>query len=305
MNKTLTDISGLLVGHYTNEAAHTGCTAIICKDGAVAGVDVRGSAPGTRETDLLRGYNVVERVNAIVLSGGSAFGLDTASGAMQFLEERHMGMEIGPIVVPIVPAAVIFDLTEDNLNAKPGKAEGYAACSAASEQPVVQGRVGAGTGATVSKAFGPMFARNGGLGSVCLHLDGGVKVAALMVVNALGDIYDPATGALCAAAVLEGRPTPCLESPALRGAAFGNTTIGVVATNARLTREEANKMASMGHDGLAMAIRPVHTSMDGDTIFGLSTGEVEAPFLPILAAAAQAAAQAVLKAVEQGGGMLP
>ncbi len=305
MNATLTQISGLLVGHYTDEAAQTGCTAILCEKGAVAGVDVRGSAPGTRETDLLRGYNVVEKVNAILLSGGSAFGLDAAGGAMQFLEERGLGMSVGPTVVPIVPAAVIFDLTEGDFRTRPGKAEGYAACLAANGDPVVQGRVGAGTGATVSKAFGPQYARKGGVGSSCLHLAGGIKVAALVVVNALGDVYDPATGALYTAAVLDGKPTPCLESPALSGVAFGNTTIGVVATNARLTREEANKLASMGHDGLAMAIRPVHTSMDGDTLFGLSTGEVEAPFLPVLAAAAQAAAEAVLRAVVAGGGVLP
>lgn len=302
MSATLTEIGGLLVGHYTDEAAKTGCTAILCEKGAVAGVDVRGSAPGTRETDLLRGYNIVERVNAILLSGGSAFGLDAASGAMQYLEEKGWGMDVGPTVVPIVPAAVIFDLTEGDARVRPGKAEGYAACLAASAAPVAQGRVGAGTGATVSKGFGQAHARPGGLGSCCLHLPGGVQVAALMVVNALGDVYDPATGELKTAALLNGRPTPCWASPALSGAGFGNTTIGVVATNAKLTREEANKLASMGHDGLAMAIRPVHTSLDGDTIFGLSTGAVEAPFLPILAAAAQAAAQAVLAAVEQGGG---
>ncbi len=305
MNATLTEIQGLLVGHYTDEAAQTGCTAILCPNGAVAGVDVRGSAPGTRETDLLRGYNVVEKVNAILLSGGSAFGLDAAGGAMQYLEERGLGISVGPTVVPIVPAAVIMDLTEGDAHTRPGKAEGYAACAAASAEPVAQGRVGAGTGATVSKAFGLQYARKGGVGSCCLYLSGGVKVAALLVVNALGDIYDPATGELRAAAVLNGKPTPCFDSPALSGVGFGNTTIGVVATNARLTREEANKLASMGHDGLAMAIRPVHTSMDGDTLFGLATGEVEAPFLPILAAAAQAAAQAVLLAVEHGGGMLP
>ncbi|NCB30494.1 MAG: peptidase S58 family protein, partial [Clostridia bacterium] len=265
MNGTLTEISGILVGHYTDHKAKTGCTAILCEKGAVAGVDVRGSAPGTRETDLLRGYNVVERVNAVMLSGGSAFGLDAASGAMQYLEERGMGIDVGPTVVPIVPGAVIFDLAEGDAAIRPGKAEGYAACKAASSRPVPQGLVGAGAGATVSKAFGQAHARPGGVGSCCLRLFENVKVAALVVVNALGDVYDPATGALRTAAILNGRLTPCLESPALSGVAFGNTTIGVIATNARLTREEANKLASMGHDGLAMAIRPVHTSMDGDT----------------------------------------
>lgn len=298
-NGTLTEIAGLLVGHYTDKAAQTGCTAILCEQGAVAGVDVRGSAPGTRETDLLRGYNAVERVNAVMLCGGSAFGLDAAGGAMAYLEEKGWGMRVGPVVVPIVPAAVIFDLGVGDPRVRPGKAQGYEACRAATGAPVAQGRVGAGTGATVAKAFGQEHARPGGVGSCCLHLAGGVKVAALVVVNALGDIYDPATGELKAAAVLEGRMTPCFS--ALGSAGFGNTTVGVIATNARLTREEANKLASMGHDGLAMAIRPVHTSMDGDTLFGLATGEVEAPFLPILAAAAQAAAQAVLLAAAHGG----
>lgn len=305
MNGTLTEIKGLLVGHYTDQKARTGCTAVLCEKGAVAGVDVRGSAPGTRETDLLRGYNVVERIHAILLCGGSAFGLDAAGGAMQYLEERGVGIDVGPAVVPIVPAAVIFDLGVGDAQVRPGKAEGYAACRAANAEPVAQGRVGAGAGATVSKAFGQAHARPGGVGSCCLRLDGGVKVAALLVVNALGDVYDPATGELRTAAILQGRPTPCLESPALGSAAFGNTTIGVIATNARLTREEANKLASMGHDGLAMAIRPVHTSMDGDTLFGLSTGEAEAPLLPVLAAAARAAARAVLLAVEHGGGVIP
>ena len=296
-NETLTRIPGLLVGHYTDEQARTGCTAILCREGAVAGVDVRGSAPGTRETDLLRGYNLVERVNAIMLSGGSAFGLDAAGGAMAYLEEQGWGMDVGPTVVPIVPGAVIFDLGVGDPKVRPGRAEGYAACQAASDAPVAQGLVGAGAGATIAKAFGQEHARPGGVGSCCLSLAGGVLVAALVVVNALGD-----TGNLLGAAVLDGQPTPCLTSPALGQAGFGNTTIGVVATNAKLTREEANKLASMGHDGLAMAIRPVHTSMDGDTLFGLATGQVETPFLPVLVAGARAAALAVVQAVRHGGG---
>ena len=262
----------------------------------------RECAPGTRETDLLRGYNLVERVNAIMLSGGSAFGLDAASGAMAYLEEQGWGMDVGPTVVPIVPGAVIFDLGVGDPKVRPGRAEGYAACQAASDAPVAQGLVGAGTGATIAKAFGQEYARPGGVGSCCLSLAGGVLVAALVVVNALGDVYDPDTGNLLGAAVLDGQPTPCLTSPALGQAGFGNTTIGVVATNAKLTREEANKLASMGHDGLAMAIRPVHTSMDGDTLFGLATGQVETPFLPVLVAGARAAALAVVQAVRHGGG---
>ena len=211
-------------------------------------------------------------------------------------------MDVGPTVVPIVPGAVIFDLGVGDPKVRPGRAEGYAACQAASDAPVAQGLVGAGAGATIAKAFGQEYARPGGVGSCCLSLAGGVLVAALVVVNALGDVYDPDTGNLLGAAVLDGQPTPCLTSPALGQAGFGNTTIGVVATNAKLTREEANKLASMGHDGLAMAIRPVHTSMDGDTLFGLATGQVETPFLPVLVAGARAAALAVVQAVRHGGG---
>ncbi|MDR0841115.1 MAG: P1 family peptidase [Christensenellaceae bacterium] len=294
---TLTEIQGLLVGHYTDDAAQTGCTAILCPGGAVAGVDVRGSAPGTRETDLLRGYNVVERVHAILLSGGSAYGLDSASGAMQYLEETGSGFDAGVSLVPIVPAAVIFDLDVGDPRVRPGKREGYAACQNATAAPVQTGRVGAGRGATVGKAFGPQYALPGGVGSSCIHLQNGIKVAALVVVNAMGDIYDPTTGALLAAAHIEGKLTPCLHSPALGRAGFGNTTIGVVATNARLTREEANKLASMGHDGMALSIRPVHTNLDGDTLFALSTGEAQADLLPILVAGAEAVSRAVMGAV--------
>ena len=271
MSGSITDIKGITVGHYTDKKAKTGCTAVICQKGAVAGVDVRGSAPGTRETDLLRGYNSVERVQAIMLSGGSAYGLDAASGAMQYFEEQGLGVDVGVGVVPIVPAAVIFDLGVGDPKVRPGKAEGYAACKDA-KASTPSGSIGAGTGATVAKAFGSRYAVNSGLGTACIELENGVKVGAIAVVNALGDIYDPATGELVAAANMDGKLTPCMDSAALGQAAFGNTTIGVVATNAKLTREEANKLASMAHDGLAMTIRPVHTSLDGDTFFAMSTG---------------------------------
>ena len=293
---SITDIKGIEVGHYTDKEARTGCTVVLCRGGAVGGVDVRGSAPGTRETDLMRGYNSVERIQAVMLSGGSAYGLDAASGAMQYLEEQGIGENVGVGVVPIVPGAVIFDLAVGDPKTRPGKAEGYAAClNAADSTPV--GPVGAGTGATVSKAFGMEHAVNSGIGTACVELEGGVKVGAIAVVNALGDIYDPATGELVAAAKIGGKMTPCMESPALGQASFGNTTIGVVATNAKLTREEANKLAAMAHDGLAMAIRPVHTSLDGDTFFAMSTGEMEYPLLPVLIAGVRAVSMAVLDAV--------
>ncbi len=296
MSGSIMDISGITVGHYTDKAARTGCTAVICRGGAVAGVDVRGSAPGTRETDLLRGYNVVERIQAVMLSGGSAYGLDAASGAMQYFEELGLGVDVGVGVVPIVPSAVILDLGVGDPKVRPGKAEGYAACRNASEHAQM-GSVGAGTGATVAKAFGTEYAVNSGVGTACIELEGGVKVGAIAVVNALGDIYDPATGELVAAAKINGRLTPCMESAALGQASFGNTTIGVVATNARLTREEANKLASMAHDGLAMTIRPVHTSLDGDTFFAMSTGERECQLLPVLVAGVRAVSAAVLDAI--------
>jgi len=296
MKGSITDIQGIEVGHYTDSVGMTGCTAVLCKNGAVGGVDVRGSAPGTRETDLLRGYNAVEKVQGIMLCGGSAYGLDAASGAMAYLEELGLGENVGVGVVPIVPAAVIFDLALGDYKARPGKAEGYAACKAAGAE-FQRGSFGAGTGATLGKAFGMEYAAKGGVGTACIELAPGVKVGAIAVVNALGDVYDPDTGELVAAANIDGRLTPCLESPALGQATLSNTTIGVVATNAKLTREQANKLAAMAHDGLALAIRPVHTSMDGDTFFALSTGEAEFPLMPVLVAGVKAVTMAVLDAV--------
>ena len=297
MSGSIADLDGIEVGHYTDQKAKTGCTVILCKKGVVAGVDVRGSAPGTRETDLLRGYNLVERVHAIMLCGGSAYGLDSASGAMQYLEEKGIGQDVGLGVVPIVPAAVIFDLDVGDFRVRPGKAEGYSACKNAGSGPVETGNVGAGTGATVAKAFGSAYAQPGGFGTCCIEMEGGVKVAAAVVVNALGDIYNPETGAIVRAAKINGRMIPCMSGAGLGGARLGNTTIGVLATNAKLTREEANKLASMAHDGLALSIRPVHTPFDGDTFFGISTGEKESPLLSVLVAGVKAVCGAVLNAV--------
>ena len=275
--KYITAIGGLSVGHWTEPAALTGCTAIICENGAVCGVDVRGSAPGTRETDLLRGYNSVTGINAVMLCGGSAFGLDAASGAMRYLEERGLGVDVGTGVVPIVPAAVIFDLGVYST-----------------------GRVGVGTGATVGKAFGPKFAMSSGIGSSCIDIGGGVKIGALVAVNALGDVYNPETGCIVAGARDSDGFLNCMSmtSQSAAPAGFTNTTIGVIATNASLTREEANKIASMGHDGLAMTIKPVHTHLDGDTLFALSTGEVQnVSMLSIMIGAVKAVSLAVLDAV--------
>lgn len=298
--KYITAIGGLSVGHWTEPAALTGCTAIICENGAVCGVDVRGSAPGTRETDLLRGYNSVTGINAVMLCGGSAFGLDAASGAMRYLEERGLGVDVGTGVVPIVPAAVIFDLGVGDSRIRPTKDDGYAACLDAKAGVYSTGRVGVGTGATVGKAFGPKFAMSSGIGSSCIDIGGGVKIGALVAVNALGDVYNPETGCIVAGARDGDGFLNCMSmtSQSAAPAGFTNTTIGVIATNASLTREEANKIASMGHDGLAMTIKPVHTHLDGDTLFALSTGEVQnVSMLSIMIGAVKAVSLAVLDAV--------
>lgn len=297
--KYITAIGGLSVGHWTEPVALTGCTVVICENGAVCGVDVRGSAPGTRETDLLRGYNSVTRINAIMLCGGSAFGLDAASGAMKFLEEKGRGVDVGTGVVPIVPAAVIFDLGVGDPRIRPTKDDGYAACLDAKAGVYLTGQVGAGTGATVGKAFGPQFAMRSGIGSSCIDIGGGVKVGALIAVNALGDVYNPDTGSIVAGARSGGGFLNCMSlTQSAYPAGFTNTTIGVIATNASLTREEANKIASMGHDGLAMTIKPVHTHLDGDTLFALSTGEVQnVSMLSVMIGAVKAVSLAVLDAV--------
>lgn len=298
--KYITAIGGLSVGHWTEPVALTGCTAIICENGAVCGVDVRGSAPGTRETDLLRGYNSVTGINAVMLCGGSAFGLDAAAGAMRYLEERGRGVDVGTGVVPIVPAAVIFDLGVGDSRVRPTKDDGYAACLDAKAGAYLTGRVGVGTGATVGKAFGPKFAMSSGIGSSCIDIGGGVRIGALVAVNALGDVYNPQTGRIVAGARGNDGFLNCmsLTSQSAPPAGFTNTTIGVIATNASLTREEANKIASMGHDGLAMTIKPVHTHLDGDTLFALSTGEVQnVSMLSIMIGAVKAVSLAVLDAV--------
>jgi len=314
MNGTLTDVAGITVGHWTNLEAGTGCTVILCPPGTVGGVDVRGSAPGTRETDLLDPINMVQQVDAIVLSGGSAYGLASADGVMRWLEEHGRGIDVGVARVPIVPAAIIFDLPLLRADVRPGPEAGYAACQAASAGPVVQGNVGAGTGATVGKAAGFNLATKGGLGSASLETPGGLVVAALAVVNALGEVRDPATSK-----VLAGPRNPAggfYDTLSVMMAMSGqtlaslrrssNTTLAVVATNAALTKSAATKVAQMGHDGLARTIRPVHTMFDGDTIFALSAGDNTADTNLVGALAAEAVAMAVLagvRAAETLGGV--
>ena len=312
MNATLTAVAGLEAGHYTDLVNATGCTMVLCRDGAVGGVDVRGGSPGTRETDLLRPGHRVDRVHAVLLSGGSAFGLDAASGVVRFLEERNIGFKAGPAVVPIVSGAILFDLGLVNSKVRPGPDQGYAACVAATGEPVPQGTHGAGTGATVAKGRGLERSIKSGIGSASLALPGGATVAALVAVNAYGGIFDHRSGRLLAGPRLE--PGPGMEDPVevLLGAGaveenqeLANTTIGVVATDAVLTREDANFLAGVSHDGLALTIRPCHTIRDGDTMFALATGRFQQPVdLTVLGAAAvQVTAAAILNAVGSATGL--
>ncbi|HET8587406.1 MAG TPA: P1 family peptidase [Candidatus Limnocylindria bacterium] len=276
---SLRDIPGLFAGHHTDASGGTGCTVILAPAGAVAGVDVRGSAPGTRETDLLRPTALVDRVNAVLLTGGSAFGLVAADGVMRWLAERGHGFATGVAPVPIVPAAVIFDLDVGSPDARPSADDGYAACEAAfAGAGNLAGRVGAGTGATVGKLLGPPAASPGGVGSAGLRLPDGSIVAALCVTNAFGNVVgregrtiagirDGQGGFVDAASALLAAPTH--HSPRAPGQ---NTTLAVVATDASLDRAQCHKLAEVAHDALALAISPVHTMLDGDTVFALSTG---------------------------------
>ena len=316
-NNSLTSLQGILVGHYTDDRRPTGCTVVLCAQGAVAGVDVRGAAPGTRDTDALSPSNTVQEVHGVLLTGGSAYGLDAAGGVMRWLEERGHGFPVGPAIVPIVPAAVIFDLWVDdfsesrhvptqNPRIRPDAQAGYLACQAANSEPVQQGNVGAGAGATLGKLNGPDCAMKGGIGSasLCVH---GVTVAALVVCNALGDVVDPQTGKLLAGARVSADSRDLLDivKAQLNGhsiskpQAGSNTTIGVVATDAVLTKPQAHRLAQVAHDGLARSIRPVHTPMDGDTLFALGTGTSgqAADMMLLSTLAAEVTAMAVVNAV--------
>ena len=299
MHDDITDVPGLRIGHDTNLEAGTGCTVILCDSAFTGGVDVRGGAPATRETDLLHPMRLIEEVNAIVLTGGSAFGLDAASGVMRYLEERGVGVDTGVARVPIVPAAAIFDLACGSAAIRPDASAGYRACEQANDGPVKQGNAGAGTGATVGKMAGPTLCMKGGLGAASTKLGDGTIVGAIVAVNALGDIIDPQTQNIIA-----GARNPVGGFIATNP--FSNTTIAVVATSAALTKEQVNKVAQMAHNGLALAIRPAHTMFDGDTVFALSLKRVQenktelanaAQVSIIGAAAATTLARAIVKAV--------
>jgi len=299
---SLTDVPGILVGHATDSQALTGCTVIVCPKGAVAGVSVRGLAPGTRETDVLKPGNLVQRIDAVLLTGGSAYGLAAADGVMASLEAKGVGHQAGPIRVPIVPSAVLFDLGIGDPSRRPDAQMGYDAAECASNSDTLQGNVGAGTGATVGKILGMAQAMKGGLGSASLGI-GELVVGAMVAVNALGDVVDDQSGHILAGArrpdgqgfvnsaqLLITQPMPAQAQP-------GNTVIGVIATNAGLDRAECAIMANAAHDGLARVCRPAHTLYDGDTFFGLSTDTTPASFVQICELAAQVMARAIINAV--------
>ena len=311
----ITDIAGLSVGHFTDTRRPTGCSVLLCPAGAVAGVDVRGAAPGTRETDLLHPLATVDAVHALLLTGGSAFGLAAADGVMRWLEDHGHGVPVGPARIPIVPAAVLFDLWVGDARIRPDAAAGLAACQAASTAAPAQGSVGAGAGASVGKLFGIARAMKGGIGSASLSV-GGYTVGALVAVNAIGDVIDPASGRVIAGARADDGRTPLgivkalcagrLPAALMQGMA---TTLGIVATDARLSKAQANKLASMAHDGLARSINPVHTATDGDVMFALATGgsglAASSPaHLSLLGTlAAEVTARAVLNAVRAARGL--
>lgn len=303
----ISDVPGIKVGNVEDLRALTGCTVLLMEEGAVCGVDVRGSAPGTRETDLLNPIHLVDRVHAICLSGGSAYGLDAAGGVMQYLEERGCGFQTGAGVVPIVPAAVLFDLDVGDAQVRPDRSMGYLAASKAARGPFPMGNVGAGCGATVGKVAGPHRAMKGGLGSASRIWENDLIVGAIVAVNALGEIRDPSSGQILAGARDdEGQIRSYLYWMGKQPLSFSggtNTTIGVVATNARLTKGQANKVASMAHDGLARTIYPAHTMLDGDTLFAVATGEVEASVDLVGALAAEVLAEAVLQAIRSAEGI--
>lgn len=308
---------GLKVGHFTETRRPTGCTVVLCEHGATAGVDVRGGAPGTRETDLLNPVNTVQQIYGLVLSGGSAFGLDAASGVMRYLAERGVGFNAGPaqsptgesIIVPIVPAAIQIDLEVGDWRIRPTAESGYQACQVASTAQVAEGNVGAGAGATVGKFFGTQFAMKGGLGTASLKVVGtDLVVAAMVAVNAAGDVYDPQRAKIIAGARTEDgkgfRNTVAQMRAGYSFAPLGtgkNSTIGTVATNAKLTKDQATKIAQMAHDGLARTINPAHTPWDGDTIFalGTGTGSAVADIAALGTLAADVMARAVVRAITQ------
>lgn len=311
---SITDVPGIKLGHAQDLNALTGCSVIMCEAGATGGVDQRGGAPGTRETDLLSPMHLVEKVHAIMLAGGSAFGLDAASGVMKYLEERKIGFDMKVAHVPIVPAAILFDLFIGDPNVRPDAAMGYRACQAASSHETTQGNVGAGTGATVGNMFGIKQAMKSGLGTASMEIGNRVIVGAVVAVNPFGDVIDPETNRLVAGArngkgglanTMETMRT-FIGRSILEIATPHNTLIGVIATNAKLTKDEVNKVAQVGHNGIAQTIRPAHTMLDGDILFALSTNQHRSDVNIVAAFAAEVVARAIYNAIyyaEPAGGL--
>lgn len=299
----ITDISGIQVGQAENIEAGTGCTVILCKDGVTAGVDVRGGGPATRETDLLHPINMVQKIHAVMLSGGSAYGLDAASGAMQYLEEHDAGFDMQVARVPIVCGASLFDLSVGDAHIRPDKEMGYAACMDAENDSILEGNHGAGTGASVGKLLGFERAMKSGIGT-CGIQAGDLKVAAIVAVNACGNVVDYETNEQLAGVydansgtILKAEDVLFQQMDALRKLPEGNTTIGCVVTNAKLDKAQCTKIAGIAHNGYARAIHPVHTMSDGDSIFVLSTGEVEVMADAVGMLATEMMAKAIKRAV--------
>ena len=313
MLDNLCDVPGVLVGHATDREGLTGCTAVLFEgsDGAVVGVDVRGSSPGTRETDRLGPIGAVRPTHGLLLTGGSTFGLSAADGVVRFLEEKGVGLDVGVVRIPLVSAAVLFDVIVGDPTVRPDAALGYRAAASATGGDFAQGSVGAGAGATVGKVLGMDRAMKGGLGSASVRLDDGLVVGALAAVNAFGEVRDPRTREVIAGPRLEdgtlGDTVELLSEVADRLRWGENTTLGIVATNARLTKPQTSKVAQMAHDGLARAVFPVHTSVDGDVVFAASTGGVEAAPDVVGAWGARVIEEAIVRAVlaAEGVGGLP
>lgn len=308
---SITDVAGIEVGHFTDTRRPTGCTVIMAREGAVAGVDVRGAAPGTRETDLLAPTNLVDRVHGILLAGGSAWGLDAATGVVQWMEEQGIGFPVGPACLPLVPGAVLFDLLVGDASIRPDAAAGYRACELASTKPPAEGNVGAGTGASVGKIFGIERAMKGGIGTASVTVEG-ITVGAIIACNALGDVIDPDTAQPIAGArtrngksLLDSRRALLHGEPPKPHLAGTNTTIGVIATDAVITKAQASRLATVGHDGLARSINPVHTMSDGDALFMLGTGRAgkSLGMMVLGTMAAEAVAMAVVRAVRAAQGI--
>jgi L-aminopeptidase/D-esterase-like protein len=305
----ISQISGIKIGHAQNLQAATGCSVVICEEGAVAGVDVRGGSPGTRETDALNPVNMCQSIHAVLLAGGSAFGLDAAAGVMQYLEERNIGLDVSVTKVPIVCGAVLFDLMCGDYKIRPDKSMGFDACMDAENPKNRVGSIGAGTGALIGKIRGNEYAMKGGLGTYAVQA-GNLQVGAVVAVNCVGDIYDPHVGRLIAGVLNDDKKSlGCTEHIIIEHYSShndffsGNTVIGVVVTNADMTKAEANKLASISQNGLARTIRPAHSNYDGDTIFTMATGEVAANQDSVGVLASMAVENAILCAIRNAGSL--